>query len=169
MYNGTAFAMNFFGVHERTVNREVYYTPEGSIDFDKTPKENLVVFDGVNGNVSNGIPVSSGMTNATPVVLDEEWFEGYGSNFGGGAQTTSMEPTDWLRLRELTLSYEIPTHKKIVSSAEVYFTGRNLWLRTPYSGIDPETNLQGAVNGQGYDYFNMPGVRTYTLGVKLSF
>jgi hypothetical protein len=31
LYNGTAFAMNFFGVHERTENREVYYNADGSI------------------------------------------------------------------------------------------------------------------------------------------
>ena len=37
MYNGTGFAMNYFGTHGRTVNREVSYTPEGTIDFDKTP------------------------------------------------------------------------------------------------------------------------------------
>jgi len=170
MYNGTGFAMNYFGVHERTANREVYYTPEGTIDFDQTPAENLVVFDGVYGSVdSDGNPVSSGVDNVSPVVLDENWFEGYGSNFGGGAQTASMEPSDWVRLRELTLAYSIPVNKKVVKSAEVYFTGRNLWLSTPYTGIDPETNLQGAINGQGMDYFNMPGTKTYTVGVKVSF
>ena len=170
MYNGTGFAMNYFGVHERTLNREVYYTPEGTIDFDLTPAENLVVFDGVYGSVAlDGSPISSGVDNVSPVVLDENWFEGYGSNFGGGAQTASMEPADWVRLRELTLAYSIPVNKKVVKSAEVYFTGRNLWLSTPYTGIDPETNLQGAINGQGMDYFNMPGTKTYTVGVKVSF
>jgi TonB-linked SusC/RagA family outer membrane protein len=169
MYNGTGFAMNFFGVHERTVNREVYYTPEGTIDFDRTPEKNLVVFDGVYGHVEGGEPVSSGVTNVSPVVLDEDWFEGYGSNFGGGAQTASMEPADWTRLRELTLAYTIPVQKKVLSNAEVYFTGRNLWLKTPYSGIDPETNLQGAINGQGMDYFNQPGTKSYTIGLRLSF
>jgi len=169
MYNGTGFAMNFFGVHERTVNREVYYTPEGTIDFDRTPAKNLFVFDGIYGHIDGGEPVSSGVTNVSQVVLDEDWFEGYGSNFGGGAQIASMEPTDWIRLREVTLSYIIPSLKKIISSAEVYFTGRNLWLITPYSGIDPETNLQGAINGQGMDYFNMPGTKSYIIGMKLSF
>ncbi len=170
MYNGTGFAMNYFGVHERTVNREVYYTPEGSIDFERTPEENLVVFDGVYGSVAaDGSPISSGDPNVSPVVLDEDWFEGFGSNFGGGAQTASMEPADWVRLREVTLAYTFPVQKKIFQYAELYFTGRNLWLSTPYSGIDPETNLQGAINGQGMDYFNMPGTKTYTIGLKLTF
>ncbi|MCD6397958.1 MAG: SusC/RagA family TonB-linked outer membrane protein, partial [Spirochaetaceae bacterium] len=85
MYNGTGFAMNYFGVTERTAKREVYYTPEGTIDFDKTPAENIVVFNGMMGHVDvDGGPVSSGVENARPVVLDENWFEGYGSNFGGG-------------------------------------------------------------------------------------
>lgn len=170
MYNGTGFAMNYFGVHERTTNREVFYTPEGTIDFDLTPEENLVVFDGVYGSVdADGMPVSSSVPNVSPVVLDEDWFEGSGSNFGGGAQTASMEPSDWVRLRELTLAYNIPMKNEILKFVEVYFTGRNLWLSTPYSGIDPETNLQGAINGQGMDYFNMPGTKTYTVGVKFKF
>jgi hypothetical protein len=170
MYNGTASAMNYMGTHGRTVNREVYYTDEGTIDFERTPEENLVVFDGVYGHVdAAGNPVSSGVENVTPVVLDENWFEGYGSNFGGGPSIFALEPTDWVRLREVTLSYTIPVQKKVIQFAEIYFTGRNLWLSTPYTGIDPETNLQGAINGQGMDYFNMPGTKTYTLGVKLSF
>ena len=170
MYNGTASAMNYMGTHARTANREVYYTPEGTIDFERTPEENLVVFDGVYGHIdADGNVVSSGVENVSPVVLDEDWFEGYGSNFGGGPSIFALEPTDWVRLREVTLSYSIPVQKRIFQHAEVYFTGRNLFLSTPYTGIDPETNLQGAVNGQGMDYFNMPGTKTYTLGVKLSF
>ena len=45
MYNGTAFAMNFLGTSKRTEKREVYYTGDGSIDFDLTPAENIKVFD----------------------------------------------------------------------------------------------------------------------------
>ncbi len=170
MYNGTASAMNYMGTHARTLNRDVYFTPEGTVDFVETPEENLVVFEGVYGHVdADGNPISSGNENVSPVVMDENWFEGYGSNFGGGPSIFALERTDWVRLREITLGYSIPVQKKIFQGIEVYFTGRNLWLSTPYTGIDPETNLEGAVNGQGMDYFNMPGTRTYTVGVKLSF
>jgi len=51
----------------------------------------------------------------------------------------------------------------------VFFTGRNLWLDTPYTGIDPETSLVGASNAQGMDYFNMPGTKSYTIGLKVTF
>jgi hypothetical protein len=74
-------------------------------------------------------------------------------------------------LRELTLSYKLNKsllNRTFFHSAEVYFTGRNLWLSTPYTGIDPETSLIGAGNGQGLDYFNMPGTKSYTFGLRLT-
>jgi hypothetical protein len=171
LYNGTSFQLNYFGTHERTAKREVAYTPYGTIDFANTPAENIVVFNGVYGHVdSEGNPVSSGIPNVTPVVLDEDYFRyNGGSSFGGGSTYSAMEPTDWIRLRELTLSYAIPLQKKVITSAEIYFTGRNMWLWTPYTGIDPETSLQGAINGQGMDYFNMPGTKSYTIGLRISF
>lgn len=169
MWNGTAHAMNYFGTSAATAFREVYYTPEGTIDFDRTPAENIVVFDGVYGHLVNGVPVGSGVDNVTPVVLDQAWFRGQGSNFGGGASSAAMEPTDWLRLRDISLSYDIPVKNTFMKNLQVYVTGKNLLLFTPYQGIDPETNLQGASNGQGMDYFNNPGTKTYMGGIKVTF
>ena len=52
----------------------------------------------------------------------------------------------------------------------VFATGRNLWLSTDYTGVDPETSLTGAgSNVGGFDYFNMPSTKSYILGVNLSF
>ena len=54
-----------------------------------------------------------------------------------------------------------------MKSLKIYATGRNLWLSTPYDGIDPETNLMGATNAQGLDYFNMPNTKSFVFGLKL--
>ncbi|WP_108423777.1 SusC/RagA family TonB-linked outer membrane protein [Flagellimonas amoyensis] len=170
MYNGTAFAMNYFGTSKATENREVYYTPEGAIDYSQTPAENIKVFDGVYGHVdSDGNPVSSGVTNVTPVVEDEAWFKGFGSNFGGGPSVAAMEPADWVRLRDVTLAYDFPEIMKGIDNLQIYVSGRNLWIDTPYKGVDPETSLNGASNAQGMDYFNSPGIKSYLMGVKLTF
>ncbi|WP_418502161.1 SusC/RagA family TonB-linked outer membrane protein [Flagellimonas sp.] len=170
MYNGTAFAMNYFGTSKATENREVYYTPEGAIDYSQTPAENIKVFDGVYGHVdSEGNPVSSGVTNVTPVVEDEAWFKGFGSNFGGGPSVAAMEPADWVRLRDITLAYDFPEIMKGIDNLQIYVSGRNLWIDTPYKGVDPETSLNGASNAQGMDYFNSPGIKSYLMGVKLTF
>ena len=170
MYNGTVFTMNYFGTSKVTENREVYYTSAGTIDFDKTPSENIVVIDGVYGHFdSDGNVVSEGVQNVTPVVLDEDWFEGDGGNFGGGPTALAVEPTDWIRLRDITLSYNLKGLPKFIDSANIYFSGKNLWVKTPYSGIDPETSLVGSSNAQGFDYFNSPGSKSYTIGLNLSF
>lgn len=169
MWNGTGHAMNFFGTSAATAFREVYYTPEGTIDFERTPAENIKVFEGVYGHLVDGVPVGTGVTNVTPVVLDQAWFRGQGSNFGGGASSVAMEPTDWLRLRDISLSYDIPVKNTFMKNLQVYVTGKNLMLFTPYTGIDPETNLEGASNGQGMDYFNNPGTKTYLGGIKVTF
>jgi hypothetical protein len=75
-------------------------------------------------------------------------------------------------LREVTLSYTFSNSllkNTPIRNLDVYCTGRNLWLQTPYSGIDPETSLLGADNGQGIDYFNMPGTRAVTFGLRVGF
>jgi len=70
------------------------------------------------------------------------------------------------------LSYKLPQsllNNIFLSNVEVYFMGRNLFLNTTYEGIDPETNMQGSSNSQGMDYFNMPGTKSYSFGLRLGF
>lgn len=56
-----------------------------------------------------------------------------------------------------------------VKGLDVFVTGRNLFLSTKYTGVDPETSLVGAVNGQGIDYFNNPGIRSFGFGIRAGF
>ncbi|MEL7428299.1 MAG: hypothetical protein AAFN81_35355 [Bacteroidota bacterium] len=84
----------------------------------------------------------------------------------------SIYDTSWQRLREITLSYSVPASALSNSplgglSVSVY--GRNLWLNTDYPGIDPETNLTGASNGIGLDYFNMPNAKSYGVNLQITF
>ena len=114
--------------------------------------------------------MSSGAKND----IETTWSQYYYQNIGGGsspAQEQFVDKTDWVRLRELTLSYDLGRLIKgsVLKNARVYFTGRNLWLKTPYRGIDPETNLMGANNAQGLDYFNMPNTKSYVFGFKVDF
>jgi TonB-linked SusC/RagA family outer membrane protein len=173
VWNGTRMAMNFFGTSKETENREVFYNPDGSIDLTRTPAENIVVWNGVLGYLdANGNVVTDGTANNIPVVLDQQWYQGFGSNFGGGPTIPALEKTDWFRIREVTLTYSFPKSLLAatpIKNLDIYASGYNLLLITPYNGIDPETNLQGAVNGQGMDYFNNPGKKMYTFGVRMGF
>jgi hypothetical protein len=164
MWNGTKSALYFFGMHEDTEVRGTTQVFEG----------NMAVYD-VDGNLvlnADGTPQTSG-ANTMSVPLDENWLAfGNGNGFIGSNTEDFIESTDWVRLREVTLSYRLPSsmvEKTPFTGIEVSAYGRNLWLSTDYTGVDPETSLTGATNAQGMDYFNMPGTKSYGLGLRLSF
>ena len=46
-------------------------------------------------------------------------------------------------------------------------SGRNLKTWTDYSGIDPESNLNGQTLGRGIDYFNNPQTRSWVVNFTL--
>jgi len=162
MWNGTRSALYFFGTHGDVSTPEV-----------RDPNLNKKVFKGVKGHFDeNGNLVTSG-TNDIQVVAGENWYSlGNGNGFFGSNTEDFIEDAGWVRLRELSLSYTLP--KSIVeytpfSNVILTFTGRNLWLSTKYTGVDPETNLMGAYSAQGLDYFNMPGVRSYNFSITVDF
>lgn len=166
MWNGTRGALATFGMAKETEDR------------DNATK----VFEGVYGHVgadnkvyhydANNTEVSgSGANNNTAVKLNEAYYRrGMGSGFN--VNEPYMESASWVKLREVSLSYRVPSKymKKLkLQGATVGFIGRNLLLFTKYTGVDPETSLTGASNAQGIDYFNNPGTRSYGFNVKLNF
>lgn len=111
----------------------------------------------------------TGQPNTTPITA----FNYFSHYLGDGSQSAtenSVYNTSWIRLRELSLNYRIsklPKRFAWVKFVEFNFVGRNLWLNTDYPGVDPETSLTGAgSNLTGFDYFNNPGTKTYSFGVK---
>jgi hypothetical protein len=56
-----------------------------------------------------------------------------------------------------------------LSSLDLRVAGRNLAVWTPYTGVDPETNLSGADTGaRGVDWFNNPQTRSFVFSVTLN-
>lgn len=74
------------------------------------------------------------------------------------------EKADYLAIREVTLSYDLPVDRwfnSFIDQLEVYVTGSNLYYFKEYSGPMPET--------AGYQYGEFPLPRTLTLGFNLTF
>ena len=78
---------------------------------------------------------------------------------------------NWLRLRDVTLSYALPEHW--VRRGSVYVTGTDLLLITNYSGMDPivsgNTAAVGGSGGAGVDWGNFPMPRGLNFGVRVGF
>jgi hypothetical protein len=75
-------------------------------------------------------------------------------------------------LRQMNASYKVNSAwltKAKISELTIGLTGRNLWVKTDYTGVDPETSLTGARNSQGLDYFNMPNTKSWAINFGVKF
>ena len=93
--------------------------------------------------------------------------------------TRFLEDASYLRLRDLSFSYSLPTKilKKIkLKSTRVFIKGSNLWTYAPnFTGFDPEISTSSdeaadgtTMDGTFYDFAH-PAVRTFTFGVEVGF
>lgn len=80
-----------------------------------------------------------------------------------------VEDGSYLRLANLTLSYDIPVKKGFLKNINVSATGSNLVFWTRYSGWDPDVNSYGSVKKKGADMGSYPGARTYKFDIKFTF
>ncbi|MDX1407487.1 MAG: TonB-dependent receptor, partial [Saprospiraceae bacterium] len=81
-----------------------------------------------------------------------------------------------IRLREVSLSYEIPQsvlERLPIGSASIILSGQNLWYNAPNfpEGInyDPEVLSLGVGNGRGFDYITGPTSKKYGVTLNLTF
>jgi TonB-linked SusC/RagA family outer membrane protein len=79
-----------------------------------------------------------------------------------------IEDGSYLRLKSLTLSYEIKRKMFALSAIELFATGYNLFTLTKYLGYDPEFSMSQNMIIQGVDYANMPMSKQFILGVKVN-
>lgn len=79
-----------------------------------------------------------------------------------------IEDATYLKLDNLSLSYDLPLKNKYIHSARVFVSGQNLLCITGYKGVDPEVSLSGLVPGkESMSYY--PRTSTFTLGASLTF
>ena len=88
----------------------------------------------------------------------------------------TMEDASFVRLRELSISYDIDATMAArlgLKSMTIAVSGKNLWMSTDYSGIDPELNAISRGNGgindfqQSIDAFGVPIPKIWNLSIKV--
>ncbi|MDA3865833.1 MAG: TonB-dependent receptor [Salinivirgaceae bacterium] len=82
-----------------------------------------------------------------------------------------IEDGSYIRLKNLSLAYNVDQKvldKLKLNSLKVYFSAKNLFTFTNYSGLDPEVNYAGNDNVvMGVEFFTYPSVRTFTFGINI--
>ena len=137
MYNGTLLTMNYFG----------------------TTKESLPYHEGT--MVAEGINEATGAKN-TVVVSKQAYYQAYNDVTEAGIFDTSF-----LKLRDVTLSYQFPKLAGI--NLSVYGFARNILLWAKMPNLDPESS-QGNNNMGGYfERFSVPNTSSFGGGFKVTF
>jgi hypothetical protein len=109
-----------------------------------------------------------------PITVDGETgaYAAYYSNLYATNNPNSafVEDGSFVRLRNLSLSYDLGKYIDGVSSLRLTLAGENLFTITDYSGIDPKaaSNLNSAAQ-RGLDQYAFPNFKTYSLGVNVTF
>jgi len=154
------------------INVTAYWMGNGSGVAEHTLDRNKVaVFRGI---IENPGGDNHGQVNDIPVPLNQAAFQGSGSalSFGRELAERWVQDGSWIRLRDVTLSYQVPAKiasRMGMSRASAGLYARNLLLFTNYGGIDPETNLNGPNGAVGLDAFTTPNMRSYGVTLNVSF
>jgi TonB-linked SusC/RagA family outer membrane protein len=165
MWNGTLATLDNYGTSKRSVE----FRERNNYVFDGVGRSTAT--RGANGTFTGGQPNTVAIDRTARPTAWQNWLLGDGGGFGTIPEN-HIESTSWFRIREANLTYALPSSAfdgGIVKSASIFVSGRNLFLSTPFQGIDPETNLTGATNGQGLEYYNMPNTRSFNFGINIGF
>ncbi|TKB96255.1 SusC/RagA family TonB-linked outer membrane protein [Pedobacter cryophilus] len=78
-----------------------------------------------------------------------------------------VEDGSYLRLRALSLSYNVPLKSSFIRNATIYATANNVVTFTKYLGYDPEFNGNSSVFARGVDLGMNPLYKSMQLGVRI--
>ncbi len=164
---------------DQTLSRGILDHP---LNTDRAPKIGVgLIGDGAGNPLldesGNTIP-NSVLTTANDWVFANGWA-------AGGVDWHSVYDGTTIRLREITMSYNLPAallSKTPLGSARISLSGRNLWYNAVHFpdalNFDPEVSGLGGGNSigpdgggsfQGFDYMGIPSTRRYGVNLSVTF
>lgn len=120
--------------------------------------------------------------NITQEMADGAWAEGKDNSKATGPKIMRqffrnqlfsrrfIEDGSFVRIKNITLGYNVPLRSKTISALRVALGVNNLYTFTNYSGYDPEVNSYGDNPALfGVDLGGYPNARTYNFSLRLNF
>ena len=150
---------------------------------DTEDRNRLVIINGIRyDRATGGAAVDANgnpARNTTAISVNDLYFSAGG--VGGGAASNgyheqSIYDATTVRLREVTLGYDLPKaflSKTPFGVVNLSVSGRNLYWYSPNlpknSNFDPETSSYGASNFQGIELTNAPTTKRYGVNLRVTF
>lgn len=115
-----------------------------------------------------------GTPNDVQTSTSGVWFDN--TVAGGAASDLAVFDATCVRLREMSLSYQLPQSlisKTPFGGISLSLSGQNLWYYAPnfpkYVNFDPEASGLGVSNGRGLEFFSGPSSRRIGATLKITF
>lgn len=127
-------------------------------------RDDMNSFNSINGEGLFNIMFPSGLDYWLPENPNAKYQRLY-INIPSGLQAARFVPRTFVRLQDVTLTYNVPQEvlsRLSLKNLQLFFNGKNLYTWTKWPGWDPET-------GDGVDRSGRPVLRNYTLGLKVRF
>jgi TonB-linked SusC/RagA family outer membrane protein len=153
---------NVFRYKQLTLNALMTYSLGNDIyNYTRSQLENMSTLNNQSKAVLNRWHYEGDVTNIPRAVAGDPM---------GNARFSDrwIEDGSYLRLKNITLSYDLGLKWKLIQNCVVFVTGENLVTLTPYKGLDPEFALGQNPLYYGIDACFVPNPRTVSVGVKLS-
>jgi hypothetical protein len=132
--------------------------------------------EGRNGYTVNGVTESTdvnGNSVYTPLSVNLPSSENYWKNIDlYNASELGLYDASFVKFREASLSYSFDSkllNKTPFGKINIGIYGRNLfmWTKNPY--VDPEVNVAGFTNVEGYEEGQVPSLRSFGGSLSVSF
>ena len=121
------------------------------------------------GNFNHGTRILDAWTPTnTGSSIPAATLDDYGNN-EQRASSYFIENGDFLKLRSLRLSYDLPQSWSKGGNISVFTEAQNLFVLTKYSGIDPEVPYAADSNVPGVDRGAYPLPRIFMGGINIRF
>ncbi|MCE5178521.1 MAG: SusC/RagA family TonB-linked outer membrane protein [Porphyromonadaceae bacterium] len=170
IYNGTDYFMTVNGMSKRTMERD-QLTLSGVVQTGGTAEEPVYEDKTFTFEADKTYDIGGTQTSGRNII------QNYWGTYYPRESDNFMVNTNWLRLRSVSLSYDLS--RKILSNINFLerltatVTGTNLLLFTNYKGMDPETSAAGSgiagSSSVGIDYNGVPSSAGISFGLNLTF
>jgi TonB-linked SusC/RagA family outer membrane protein len=131
--------------------------------------------DGIDNDFTKKVTIN-GQTGAFTAYRASAYYALWGSLHGSGNEAPKdyfLYPASFLRLRNVSAALDFARLYKIryFKRMQLFVSGRNLWTKTKYPGMDPEISSLTANSSytRGVDNSSIPNLKSYQVGLNLGF
>jgi hypothetical protein len=131
--------------------------------------------DGIDGDFEKSVNID-GKQGAFTAYRASAYYALWGSLHGVGNEAPKdyfLYPASFLRLRNANVALDFARLYKIkgVKRLQLFLSGRNLWTKTKYPGMDPEISslTPNSSYTRGVDNSSIPNLKSYQAGINVGF